>query len=1177
MPEPVYPPKVRPHTIPFRGGAESPPRPSREGMPRPAPVELHCKTNYSFLEGASHPDELVHTAVELGYAALAITDRNSLAGVVRAHAAAKGAPLRLIIGAEIIPEDAPSVVLWATDRRGYGRLARLITVGRRRAEKGACSIRFDDIAAHAEGLWAGVLPGCGPVLSHESLGQYREVFGERLSLLLEFPREGDDRARLLRGRELSRATGVPLAAANDVHYHVPARQPLHDCLVALRHNTSVAQAAREGWLFANSRRSLLPADEWERLFAEVPAALARSRAIAEQCRFSLDELRYEYPEELAPAGRSPFEFLCELTWRGARERWRGAAAARNFMNPRPLETGDVDPAERLPVAPPDVRRRVPSKIVALLEHELRLIAELHYEAYFLTVWDLVRFARERRILCQGRGSAANSAVCYCLGVTSVDPDRIDVLFERFISRERNEAPDIDIDFEHERREEVLAYIYEKYGRERTGMTAEVITYRSRSAARDIGKALGLEPSLIDRIAKNLDGAGPEEKVAEGCRAAGLDPASPPGRALSTLCGELAGFPRHLSQHTGGMVMTRGPLCELVPIENAAMAGRTVIEWDKDDLDVLGILKVDCLSLGMLTAVRKAFELINGWRERFASRATPSPPLMLCRSEKQELSSSPVVRTAGQASSGTPAEERGPGRSASPSPQPSTPQRGRVLSGRVECGGEGAMHSPPRLECLADIPAEDPAVYDMICRADTMGVFQIESRAQMSMLPRLKPRRFYDLVIEVAIVRPGPIQGDMVHPYLRRRAGLEKVEYPNEEVRRVLEKTLGVPIFQEQAMRLAVVAAGFTPGEADQLRRAMGAWRKTGVIEMFRQKLVKGMLDNGHTAEFAERVFQQISGFGEYGFPESHSASFALIVYASAWLKRYHPAAFTAALINSQPMGFYAPAQLIRRFRELGGTVLPIDVNHSERDCTLEGDDPRRPALRLGFRLVRGLGEAEVEALVTARRTGGPFTSVDDLGRRAGLSAPVLSRLATADAFSSLKLTRRPALWDALPSRPRQLHLFQESDPREAPAPLPKMSGWDEVLHDYSTAGLSLRGHPVSFLRTDLDQRRVTKARDLNNTAHGRYVRVAGLVLMKQRPSTARGIIFITLEDETGVANLIVRPNIWDLYRQQARNAVGLIAYGSLERQGEVIHLMTHRLEDLTEMLQRVDSRSRDFK
>ena len=1177
MPEPPFPPKIRPHTIPFPGvakaGVAASSGPRVAALRRPAPVELHCKTNYSFLEGASHPDELVHTAVELGYAALAITDRNSLAGVVRAHAAAKGAPLRLIIGAEIVPEDAPSVVLWATDRRGYGRLARLITVGRRRAEKGSCSIRFDDIAAHAEGLWAGVLPVRHPagatseeaVPERESLGRYREVFGQRLSLLLEFPREGDDRARLLRGRELSRVTGVPLAAANDVHYHVPARQPLHDCLVALRHNTSVAQAAREGWLFANSRRSLLPADEWERLFADVPAALARSRAIAEQCRFSLDELRYEYPEELAPAGRSPFEFLCELTWRGARERWRGAAAARNFMNPRPLETGDVDPAERLPVAPPDVRRRVSAKIIALLEHELRLIAELQYEAYFLTVWDLVRFARERRILCQGRGSAANSAVCYCLGVTSVDPDRIDVLFERFISRERNEAPDIDIDFEHERREEVLAYIYEKYGRERTGMTAEVITYRSRSAARDIGKALGLEPGLIDRIAKNLDGAGPEEKVAEGCRAAGLDPASPPGRALSTLCGELAGFPRHLSQHTGGMVMTRGPLCELVPIENAAMAGRTVIEWDKDDLDVLGILKVDCLSLGMLTAVRKAFELINGWRERFV---TPSPP-----------QSAPIRVDNSNVGEKVPAGRmRGPDRTAPPSPQPSPTQRESVASGKSRAGERGHPDANSlRLECLADIPAEDPAVYDMICRADTMGVFQIESRAQMSMLPRLKPRRFYDLVIEVAIVRPGPIQGDMVHPYLRRRAGLEKVEYPNEEVRRVLEKTLGVPIFQEQAMRLAVVAAGFTPGEADQLRRAMGAWRKTGVIEMFRQKLVKGMLDNGHTAEFAQRVFQQISGFGEYGFPESHSASFALIVYASAWLKRYHPAAFTAALINSQPMGFYAPAQLIRRFRELGGTVLPIDVNHSERDCTLEGDDPRRPALRLGFRLVRGLGEAEVEALVSARRKGGLFQSVDDVGRRAGLSAPVLSRLATADAFSSLKLTRRPALWDALPSRPRQLHLFQESDPREPPAPLPTMSRWDEVLHDYSTAGLSLRGHPVSFLRTDLDKRRVTKARDLANTAHGRYVRVAGLVLMKQRPSTARGIIFITLEDETGVANLIVRPNIWDLYRQQARNAVGLIAYGSLERQGDVIHLMTHRLEDLSEMLKRVDSRSRDFR
>ena len=777
-------------------------------------AELHCKTNFSFLEGASHPDELVHRAAELGYAALAITDRNSLAGVVRAHAAAKQAQLHLLIGAELTPADAPPVVLLATDRKAYGRLARLITVGRRQAPKGECHLTFDEIAGHAEGLLAGVIGEA----TQADLCRYRELFGDRCYLLAELERGPHDERQLEQRLRTARQAGVPLVAAGGVYFHHPSRRALADVLTSVRAGCTVAEAGE--LLFPNAVRHLKSPAEMQALFARAPGALERTIEIARRCTFSLDELRYEYPEELAPPGQTPLEYLTALTWEGARQRYPSG---------------------------------IPDKTRQLLEHELKLIAELRYEAYFLTVWDLVRFARSRGILCQGRGSAANSAVCFSLGVTSVDPDRMDVLFERFISRERNEAPDIDVDFEHERREEVIQYVYEKYGRERAGMTAEVITYRPRSAVRDVGKALGLSLDRVDTLAKTLDNHKTLE--ANRCAAAGIDPQSPVGRQLLGVVSELLGFPRHLSQHVGGLVITQGPLCELVPIENAAMEGRTVIEWDKDDLDELGILKVDCLALGMLTAIRKCFDLIEQ-------------------------------------------------------------HHGRKLA-------------------LADIPEADEPVYDMICRADTMGVFQIESRAQMSMLPRLRPRTFYDLVIEVAIVRPGPIQGDMVHPYLRRRAGEESATYPNEEIREVLHKTLGVPLFQEQAMRLAMVAAGFTPGEADQLRRAMAAWRRPGVIDEFRTRLIAGTRAKGLSAEFAEMVFKQIRGFGEYGFPESHAASFALLAYVSAWLKHYYPAEFCAALINSQPMGFYAPAQLVRNACEHGVEVLPVDVNHSRWDCTLE--------------------------------------------------------------------------------------------------------------------------------------------------------------------------------------------------------------------------------------------------
>ncbi len=1183
-------------------------------------AELHCKTNFSFLEGASHADELVRRSGELGYRALAVTDRNSLAGVVRAHIAAKEVGLPLVIGAEITPTDAPPVVLWATDRASYGRLCRLITRGRRQAPKGECGLMLADVAEFAEGLIAGVLgrqppalPGvhCGDhtdnpnidctfkivncklqIAEEESpaepgavgLAVYREIFEGRCYLLAELVRGADDRGRLAELQRIAREVGVPLVAAGDVHYHVPGRMVLHDVLTAIRQGTTVA-AAEGTFLFPNAERHLRPIEEIRSLFADAPDALARTIEIAERCTFSLDELRYEYPTELAPKGQTPLEYLTQLTWQGAADRYPGD---------------------------------VPEKIVKQLEYELALIRELHYESYFLTVWDLVRFARSRNILCQGRGSAANSAVCFCLGVTSVDPATSDLLFERFVSRERNEAPDIDVDFEHERREEVLQYVYEKYGRERAGLAATVITYCSRSAIRDVGKALGLSLDRVDALAKHVEGYTQEPKLVGRCREVGIDPTSNLGRRLVYCVNEIIGFPRHLSQHVGGMVMTEGPLCEMVPIENAAMEDRTVIEWDKDDLDELGILKVDCLCLGMLTAIHKCFDLV--------------------RSEKG-------VRN--------------------------------LLPERPE--GCSAQKVPDTFFTLADIPQDDAAVYDMICRADTIGVFQIESRAQMSMLPRLRPRCYYDLVIEVAIVRPGPIQGNMVHPYLRRRAGEEAETYPNEAIREVLEKTLGVPIFQEQAMRLAVVAAGFTPGEADQLRRAMAAWRRPGLIEQFRQKLLAGMRANNLPEEFAQRVYQQIEGFGEYGFPESHAASFALLVYASAWLKHYYPAAFVAAMINSQPMGFYQPAQLVRDAQEHGVVVRGVDVNWSRWDCTLEvgsGDwelgagelqnanckmknanwgnsainnlqfaicnlqshnappaeagspiPSSLPFLRLGLRMLNGLGEA-AGRVIEGVRAAGPFSSIDDFARRTGLGRAVVKRLAEADAFGSVGAGRRQALWQALgqEKKRRAMPLFeilplplgegaraarpgegvcgsgkhkvnaeqstagQASSGTQAEEPgqddramwaLPAMEPYEEVVADYRTAGLSLRAHPISFYREQLEQLGVTPARRLVELANDAPVIVAGLVLLRQRPGTAKGITFVTLEDETGTVNLVVHQHMWDRYYRVARGAPAWIAHGRIQtapgHYSSVIHVVVQRLAALGQELRQLDVKTRDFR
>ncbi|HVK11076.1 MAG TPA: error-prone DNA polymerase [Gemmataceae bacterium] len=1019
-------------------------------------AELHCRTNFSFLEGASHGHELVGRAAELGHAALAITDRATLAGVVRAHVAARAKGLKLLIGAAVEPVDGPRLLLWAIDRKGYGRLARMLTVGRRAAAKGDCRLTVADVASHSEGLLAGVLLDSSTA---NQLDQARDLFADRCYAVAEVHRGPLDRPRLDHFARLARGARLPLVAANDVNYHHPRRRPLHDVLTATRHGCTVAALGDRR--FPNAERHLKSPAEMRDVFADYPDAVARTLEVADRCTFTLDELRYDYPEELCPPGRSPAEYLTDLTWTQARERYPAG---------------------------------IPDKVRKLIERELALIVELRYEAYFITVYDLVRFARSKNILCQGRGSAANSAVCYCLGVTSVDPEQIDLLFERFISRERGEAPDIDIDFEHERREEVIQYVYDKYGRDRAGMTAVVTTYRGRSAVRDVGKALGLSADRVDGLAKALDhysGAGP--RLAAQLNDAGLDPDSRLTKQLLWLVTELVGFPRHLSQHVGGLVMTNGPLCELVPIENATMAGRTVVQWDKDDLDALGILKVDCLALGMLTAIRKCFKLI-------------------------------------------------------------------------------AEHHDRELD-LATVPKEDPAVYDMVCRADTVGVFQIESRAQMSMLPRLEPRCFYDLVIEVAIVRPGPIQGGMVHPFLRRRQGLEPVEYPSEAVRGVLEKTLGVPIFQEQAMKLAEVAAGFTPGEADQLRRAMGAWRKTGVMDGFRDKLLGGMAANGYPAAFAEALYKQICGFGEYGFPQSHAASFAQLVYVSAWQKWYYPAAFCAALLNSQPMGFYAPAQLVADARRHGVEVRPADVNYSAWDCTLE-PAARGPVLRLGFRLVRGLSEAHAAAVVEARQDG-PFVSFADLVARTGLRAGPLKRLSQADAFRSLDLDRQATLWRALPEH-GPATAYDRIDRTDEPAPVPRLTPFEEVMADYRTNGLTLRRHPMSFFRPQLDARKVVPSDRLSTVASGRRVAVAGVVLIRQRPATASGITFVTLEDEAGVVNLIVRRDVWERYRRVARTAVGLIAHGELQRERLVTHVLVSRLEDLSEGLADLDGRSRDF-
>ncbi|HEV8552708.1 MAG TPA: error-prone DNA polymerase [Casimicrobiaceae bacterium] len=1028
-------------------------------------AELHCISNFTFLRGASHPEELVLRAQELGYAALAITDECSLAGAVRAHVEAKQSKLPLIIGSEFRLEDGLRFVLLATDRASYGNLSALITRGRRNAVKGSYRLTRADIADGVAGCLALWLPGQSPDVDEARWLSAR--FPGALWIAAERLLDADDAVRCQKLIAIAGLTGLPLVAAGDVHMHARERRGLQDTLTAIRLKTSVAQAGYA--LHPNGERHLRPLETLQRLY---PAAwLAETLAIAARCRFSLEELRYEYPEEIVPPGETPTSYLRRLTEEGF--------------------------ARRFPVATTSEAAR--AKVRKLIEHELKLIAEARYEAFFLTVYDIVEFARRQKILCQGRGSAANSAVCYCLGITAVDPSRMEMLFERFISRERNEPPDIDVDFEHQRREDVIQYLYRKYTRERAALTATVICYRPRSALRDVGKALGLDLSQVDRLAKSMAWWDGSRALSKRVKEAGFDAESPVMQRLFSLVSELLGFPRHLSQHTGGFVISRGPLSELVPVENAAMPERTVIEWDKDDLDALGLLKVDVLALGMLSAIRRALDLLSvRYGRRFA---------------------------------------------------------------------------------LTDVPAEDPGVYEMIGHGDTVGVFQIESRAQMAMLPRMKPKNYYDLVIEVAIVRPGPIQGGMVHPYLRRRQGLEPVTYPSEAVKSVLQRTLGVPIFQEQVMQLAVVAADFTPGESDRLRRSMAAWKRKGGLEPFEQRLIEGMRKNGYDEQFARQIFQQILGFGEYGFPESHSASFALLVYVSSWLKRYEPAAFTCALLNSQPMGFYSPSQLTQDLRRHEVPILPADAAVSEWECTLE--DVREEdggegqlALRLGLCLVKGLSQAGGERLVAARRAQ-PFADVGDLARRANLNAHDMQALAAAGALSGLSGHRRYALWDVAGVE-RMPALLDAAPIDEAQPLLAAPSEGENIVADYASLGLTLGRHPVALLRERLQRQRMFTAAELKALPHGRLARVTGLVTGRQRPGTASGVTFVTLEDETGMVNVIVWRDLAERQRKELLRSSLLTVYGTLEREGEVVHLIAGRLRDQTPLLGSLITRSRDF-
>jgi DNA-directed DNA polymerase III PolC len=1157
----------------------------------PKYIEFAVTSNFSFLWGASHPEELIAEAARRNFLGLGICDRNSVAGVVRAHLAKREMDLKLRYhpGARLVFCDGtPDVLAYPGNRAGWAKLCRLLTRGNLRAQKGDCLLSLQDLLEHADGLELIVMQrttrgqgtiatGDDAILSRSTieggsppplrgrvreggefptskatplpaqlrcadlplkgggdpskiLARLREVAPERVRLAAAMLYAGTDRARLAQTAELAHNVGVPLIAVNDVLYHAPERRRLQDVLTCIREHVTLEAAGRR--LAANSERYLKAPAEMARMFRDFPDAIEETRRLSDQLTFSLDELSYQYPDETREGFATPHDALEHLARQGA--------------------------AARYPAG-------VPEKVRAALAHELELIAALDYAPYFLTVFDIVRFARSRGILCQGRGSAANSAVCFCLGITEVDPERADLLFERFISAERREPPDIDVDFEHERREEVIQHIFRRYGRERAGIAATVISYRGRSAVREVGKAFGLSEDAVGAMASSIWGFGNDGLPDADLSRAGVDAKSPTVRRMLESVGAILGFPRHLSQHVGGFVITRDRLDEVVPVSNAAMEDRTVVEWDKDDLDALGILKIDVLGLGMLTCLRKALTLIE---RHYADKLT-----------------------------------------------------------------------------LAGIPAEDPAVYRMLQRADSIGVFQVESRAQMSMLPRLKPQNFYDLIIEVAIVRPGPIQGDMVHPYLRRRQGMEPVTFPSQELETVLGKTLGVPLFQEQAMRIAIVAAGFTPSEADKLRRAMATFRRVGTIGTFQRKMIEGMVARNYDREFAERCFHQIEGFGEYGFPESHAASFALLVYASAWIKCRYPDAFAAALLNAQPMGFYAPAQLVRDARKHGVEVRPVDVNHSELEATLEpgpraaqrlhemhrdmaADVRANHAVRLGLKEIKGLAEEDAKRIVARRGAG--YASLRALWLRTSLSPKAIERLADADAFGSLKLSRRKALWaakalgragdqDDLPlfrgfsdsplppplwgrsaraqsgraGRGVQAPQNQTNTPLPIPPPqggrdaiaarsesdlpafmepevsLPPMPLGEEVVNDYRFLKLSLRAHPASFLRDDLDGRGILRNEALRRRVSGARVRVSGLITVRQRPGSANGVIFLSIEDETALANIIVWPKTFERFRPIVLGARYIAVTGRLQEECGVIHVVAEKLEDLTFLLSRL--------
>ncbi len=1040
----------------------------------PGYAELHCRSNHSFGLGASHPEELIGRARALGYSALAITDEASLGGVVRAHAEAKRLALPLIVGAEMRlrrgADEPPSLhlVVLAMSRRGYGNLSQWITVARRRAPKGQYVALMADVEGKVPNTptLAG-LPDClalllPPLEFEAAFAQavwLRTWFGDRAALALPLLHRAHDAVRIETTQRVAALTGLPVAAVGSVLMHARSRKPLQDMLTATRHHTTVAEAGFR--LEPNAEAHLRPRARLAALYR--PEWLEATLQLAGRCAFSLDELRYEYPEEIVPAGHTPASWLRELTERGVKTRF---------------PQGE------------------PASVRKTIEHELALIAQLQYEPYFLTVADLVHWARSQGILCQGRGSAANSAVCYCLGVTEVDPARMSLLFERFISAERNEPPDIDIDFEHQRREEVIQYVYRKYGRHRAALTGVVISYRPRSALRDVGRALGFDLERIDAVSKSQHWFDGRSVNAERLRENGFDPESRLCQLWMELTKTLIGFPRHLSQHPGGFVIARDQLARLVPVENAAMEGRSVIQWDKDDLDALGLLKVDLLALGMLSAIKRALAMVGD-----------------------------------------------------------------------KLGETFVMQS---------VPAEDEATYHMLCAGDSVGTFQVESRAQMSMLPRLQPRCFYDLVIEVAIVRPGPIQGGMVHPYLKRRSGEEAVDYPSDEVKQALQRTLGVPIFQEQVMQLAILAADFTPGEADKLRRAMAAWKRKGGLGPFHERLVGRMVAKGYQPEYAERIFKQIEGFGEYGFPESHAASFALLVYVSAWLKCHHPDAFLAALLNSQPMGFYAPAQLVRDAREHGVTVRPVDVTCSDWDSILEGRGTGLRPVRLGLNRIGGLQE-EAAMRILAARAEAPFAGAEDLARRAKLDAHQLQLLAGADALVGITGHRHQAAWAVAGVDTRATPMLARTRTHEDAVDLAAPNAVAQTVADYRALGLTLGMHPVGLLRGELAPFKVQPAAVLKGYPNGRLARASGLVTHRQRPETAKGVVFVTLEDETGSVNVIVWPQIVEQQRRALLGSTLLTVYGIWQCEGQVRHLIARKLVDHTPLLQGLDVKSRNFR